>query len=91
MCTSGIWAAACRTGDERYRKITAVVQWDPPNGFRREIRQVTYAFTVFDRPGDDLVIDVGDIAHIVNVQPPVAQVSGNKVKHDHDPCMPDMT
>ncbi|MFW2339496.1 MAG: type IV pilus modification PilV family protein [Acidimicrobiia bacterium] len=37
------------TGDERYRKITAVVQWNPPNGFRREIRQVTYA-SAFEAP-----------------------------------------
>ncbi|MDF1597791.1 MAG: type II secretion system protein [Acidimicrobiia bacterium] len=36
-------------GEERYRKITAIVQWDPPNGFRREIRQVTYA-SAFEAP-----------------------------------------
>ncbi len=36
-------------GEERFRKITAIVQWDPPQGFRREVRQVTYA-SEFEAP-----------------------------------------
>ncbi|MGH8873681.1 MAG: hypothetical protein ACRDVM_00270, partial [Acidimicrobiia bacterium] len=27
---------------ERYRKLTAIVQWVPPSGFRKEVRQVTH-------------------------------------------------
>ena len=37
------------TGAEMYRKITAIVQWTPPSGFRREIRQVTFA-SAFETP-----------------------------------------
>lgn len=36
-------------GEERYRKITAIVQWTPPNGFPRQVRQVTYA-SAFEAP-----------------------------------------
>jgi type II secretory pathway pseudopilin PulG len=36
-------------GDEMYRKITAIVQWTPPSGFRREVRQVTFA-SAFETP-----------------------------------------
>jgi hypothetical protein len=37
------------SGSEQWRRITAVVQWDPQTGFRREIRQVTYA-SAFEEP-----------------------------------------
>ena len=37
------------SGDEKYRKITAIVQWTPPAGFRREVRQVTFA-SAFETP-----------------------------------------
>ncbi|MDH5373930.1 MAG: hypothetical protein OEX97_13385, partial [Acidimicrobiia bacterium] len=37
------------TGDELYRKMTAIVRWSPPNGFPREVRQVTFA-SAFEAP-----------------------------------------
>ncbi len=53
-------------GDEQYRKITAVVQWNPPNGYPRETRQVTYA-SAFEAPPSPILdanIDFtgGDVA-----------------------------
>jgi type II secretory pathway pseudopilin PulG len=34
---------------ERFRKLTAVVQWTPPSGFRKEVRHVTYV-SPFEEP-----------------------------------------
>ncbi len=53
-------------GDELYRKITAIVQWKPPNGYPREVRQVTYA-SAFEAPPSPILdanIDFtgGDVA-----------------------------
>jgi hypothetical protein len=39
---------------EAYRKITAIVQWVPPNGYRREVRQVTYA-SAFEEPPSPVI------------------------------------
>ncbi|MFQ5967205.1 MAG: hypothetical protein ACE5MI_06295 [Acidimicrobiia bacterium] len=36
-------------GSERFRRVTAVVQWTAHSGFRKEVRQVTYA-SAFDEP-----------------------------------------
>jgi type II secretory pathway pseudopilin PulG len=34
---------------ERWRKLTALVQWIPPSGFRREVRVVTFV-SLYDQP-----------------------------------------
>jgi hypothetical protein len=39
---------------------------------------------------DDLVVDVGDVAHIVDVEPLGPQVTGHHVEHHHDPRMPEV-
>ncbi len=46
---------------------------------------------VLDRALDDLVVDVGDVAHVGHVIPRRAQPALHHVEHHHHPRMPDVT
>lgn len=41
-------------GDPTFRKVTAIVQWTPPSGFRREVRQVSYV-SEFEAPAQPVM------------------------------------
>ena len=43
--------------------------------------------TVFVRPTQDLVVDIGDVAHVVHIITTVAQVPGNHIEGHQHPGM----
>ena len=49
------------------------------------------AFAVFGRPLDDLVVDIGDVAHEGQVKAQITQIAGDHVKGDEGAAMTDMT
>ncbi|MNZ86245.1 hypothetical protein D3C78_1050620 [compost metagenome] len=55
------------------------------------VGQLADGFAVFHGPTDDLVVDVGDVAHIGHAQAAGAQPALHDIKGDHGAGMPQMT
>ena len=61
------------------------------HGGNKAVRQGADAFTVFLRPLDDLVVDIGDIANIGHLEPFRPQPAGHHVEHHHHPGVTKVT
>lgn len=63
-------------GNELYRKMTAIVQWKPPNGYPREVRQVTFASAFEAPPSPILDANIDFTGGAVAIEGVVAGTSG---------------
>ena len=54
------------------------------------VGQVGIHLTVFISPAQDLVVDIGNVAHVVYVVPAMPQIPSHHVKRHQHPGMPQM-
>ncbi len=60
-------------------------------GSNKTAGEAADALAVFNRALDNLVINVGDIAHIGHVETKMPQIPHHGIEHHHDPRMTDVT
>ena len=57
----------------------------------KTVHQVIEVFTILIGPIDNLVINIGNITHIVHIVSTRTEITNHHIKEDHDPSMTNMT